>query len=187
MLQDWATHIDSSTFEEFVHQWMQLNAEVRKTLSHNGAVRSRPGDPCHYRCPVEQVTCFDPSNKIYSVALSILAPQLDFENWNMETRGDICKSLMGYTYLVKIGAVETQDGNERNTKAVADIIDNFSRATYLLGAVTGDDFFCWDRWLKDIAAWRQNAEASEEEQEAVHQILVRLCDQPDPETWPLSL
>ena len=108
MLQHWATHIDSSTFEKFVHQWMQLSADDRKTLSHNGAVRSRPGDPCHYHCPVEQVTYFDPSNKIYSVALSILAPQLDFENWNMETRGDICESLMGYAYLVKMGAVKTQ-------------------------------------------------------------------------------
>ena len=116
MLQHWATHIDSSTFEKFVHQWMQLSVRDRKTLSHNGAVRSRPGDPCHYHCPVEQVTYFDPSNNIYSVALSILAPQLDFENWNMETRGDICESLMGYAYLVKIGAVKTRDGNERKRK-----------------------------------------------------------------------
>ena len=95
VLQDWATHIDSSTFEKFVHQWMQLSVQDRKTLSHNGAVRSRPGDPCHYHCPVEQVTYFDPSNKIYSVALSILAPQLDFENWNMETRGNERKTRSG--------------------------------------------------------------------------------------------
>ena len=81
---------------------MQLCVRDRKTLSHNGAVRSRPGDPCHYHCPVEQVTYFDPSNKIYRVALSIWAPRLDFENWNMETRGDICESLMGYAYLVNI-------------------------------------------------------------------------------------
>ena len=71
MLQHWATRIDSSTFEKFVHQWMQLSVRDRKTFSHNGAVRSRPGDPCHYHCPVEQVTYFDPSNNIYSAALSI--------------------------------------------------------------------------------------------------------------------
>ena len=118
MLQDWATHIDSSTFEKFVHQWMQLSVRDRKTLSHNGAVRSRPGDPCHYHCPVEQVTYFDPSNKIYSVALSTLAPQLDFENWNMETRGDICESLMGYAYLVKMRGVKGRDENvEKKRKA----------------------------------------------------------------------
>ena len=95
---------------------MQLSAQDRKTFSHNGAVRSRPGDPCHYHCPVEQVIYCDPSNNIYSVALSILAPQLDFENWNMETRGDICESLMGYAYLVKIGAVrhEMETSRKRN-------------------------------------------------------------------------
>ena len=65
---------------------------------------------------------------------------------------------------------------------MADIIDNFSRTTHLLGAAAGDDFFRWVRWIKDIAAWRQTAQTSEEEQEAVHQILVRLCDQPGPET-----
>ena len=121
------------------------------------------------------------------MALSILAPQLDFENWNMETRGDICESLMGYAYLVKIGAVKTQDGNKKKTKEVADIIDNFSRAAYMLEATTGDDFFQWVRWIKDIAAWRQIAQTSEEEQEAVHQILVMICDQPEPDTWPLCL
>ena len=59
---------------------------------------------------------------------------------------------------------------------MADIIDNFSRMAYLLGAATGDDFFRWVRWIKGIAAWRQAAQTSEEEQEVVHQILVRICD-----------
>ena len=153
-LQDWATHIDSITFEKFVHQWMQLSAQDRNTLSYNGAVRSRPGAPCHYRCPVEQVDYFDPSNSIYSAALSILAPQLASENWNMETRGDICESLMGYAYLVRRN-MEPHAEHRKQTEQVADIIDEFSRMTYLLQADTGDNFFNWVLWIKSVAAWRK--------------------------------
>ena len=90
---------------------------------HHGAVRSREGDPCHYRCPFEQVSYFDPSNTIYSVVLSILAPQLQSEGWNKETRGDICESLMGFACLVQRGSAR---GDRRNTQQVADIIDEFS-------------------------------------------------------------
>ena len=182
VLQNWASGIDSSTFGEFVHQWMKLNKKVRKTLSHNGAVKSRHGDPCHYRCPVENVKYFDPITKIYSVALSILAPQLESEtDWNMEKRGDICESLMGWAYLVKM-RVKGREENVETTKGVADIIDCFSWRTYRLEATAGDDFFHWVRWIKDNAACRQFAQATKEEQEAAHQSLVRVCEQPDPET-----
>ena len=54
VLQHWSTHIGSITFEKLVHQWMQLSVRGRATLSHNGAVRSRPGDPMDLEhCNVE--------------------------------------------------------------------------------------------------------------------------------------
>ena len=154
ILQHWATGINSTLFAEFVREWVKLTKNVRKTLSYYGAVRSRPGDPCHYRCPVEQVTYFDPSNSIYSAALGILAPQLDSENWNKKTRGDICESLMGYAYLVRRN-MEPHAEHRKQTEQVADIIDEFSRTTYLLQADTGDNFFNWVLWIKSVAAWRK--------------------------------
>ena len=52
VLQNWASSIDSSTFGEFVQQWMKLDKKERKTLSHNGAVRCRPGDPMPLPLPI---------------------------------------------------------------------------------------------------------------------------------------
>ena len=166
---------------------VKLDKKVRKMLSHNGAVTCRPGDPCHYRCPFEQVRYFDPRNKIYSVALSIMAPQLESEyNWNLNTRGDICESLLGYAYLVKMGMVKGREENVEKTKGVANIIDCFSWRTYQLELTAGDDFFHWVRWIKDNAACGQFAQASEEEQEAAHHNLLRVCEEADPDTLSLG-
>ena len=122
---------------------------MRKRLSHHGAVRSREGDPCHDRCPFEQVSYLDPINEIYSVVLSILAPQLQSEGWNKETRGDICESLMGFAYLVQRGI---ERGDRMNTEHVADIIDEFSWMAYRLATTTGSNFSVWVQWITGTVA-----------------------------------
>ena len=80
-----------------------------------------------------------------------------------------------------------REDNVEKTKGVADIIDCFSWRTYRLEATAGGDFFHWGRWIKDNAACGQFAQASEEEQEAAHHSLVRVCEQADPETTQLRL
>ena len=137
VLQEWVSHFDSDAFGDFVLLWMTMSKATRKMLSHNGAVRSRSSDLCHYRCPHEKVDYFDPNNMIYSVTLSILAPQLESEDWNAQTKGGICESLVGLNYLVKRGSMR---GSLTQTKEVADIVDLCSWMTYRLHAVAGDDF-----------------------------------------------
>ena len=111
-----------------------------------------------------------------------MAPQLDFEyDWNMGTRGDICESLLGYAYLVKMRVIGREEIVEK-AKEVADIIDCFSWRTFQLEMTAGNNFFHWVRWIKDNAACRQFAQATKEEQEAAHQSPMRVCEQPDPET-----
>ena len=92
VLQEWASRFNSDAFGGFVLQWMANPEDMRKMLSHSGAVRSRLGDPCHDHCPHELVSYFDPTTRIYSVALSRLAPQLEPQGWNQEARGDICET-----------------------------------------------------------------------------------------------
>ena len=176
VLQEWVSHFDSDAFGDFVLLWMTMSKAMRKMLSHNGAVRSRSGDPCHYRCPHEKVDYFDPANMIYSVALSILAPQLESEDWNAQTRGDICESLMGLNYLVKRGSMR---GYLTLTKQVADIVDFCSWMTYRLHAVTGDDFLGWVRWINDNVVWRKYSPDSDEERESAYQNLASVCEAVD--------
>ena len=95
-LQERAPQFDSHAVGYSVLRSMALPKDKGKMLSDNGAVRCRTGDPCHYVCPVDGgVSYFDPMTRIYSVALSMLAPQLEAQGWNKGARGDICESLMG--------------------------------------------------------------------------------------------
>ena len=182
VLQEFASHLDAHLFADFLLQWMNLPKVLRKRLSHCGAVRSRDGDPCHYVCTVEGVRYFDPTNRVYSVVLAILAPELEAEAWNSETRGDICESLMGFHYLVKRNLAP---GDVRRTQQVAEMIDYCSSFAYRLEARTRDDFFMWVRWITDAAAARKHAPGDPVRQQAAHQSLMRVCDEDArPAEWP---
>ena len=63
-------------FGELIDCWMEQPREVRKNFSYSGALRSNDDDPVHYVCKYTGQGYFDPSNKIYSIAMCILAPQL---------------------------------------------------------------------------------------------------------------
>ena len=131
-LMELAARFDSKLFGELVTRWMTLPQSMRKSLSYSGAVRSRVGDPCHYKCTQRSVAYFDPTNKIYSAALSVMAPQLEMEqNWNAETRGDICESLMGYGYLVCSGQIRNAR-EVQEVQAISNIVDDFSWWTWRL-------------------------------------------------------
>ena len=178
-LQEMASLCDSCTLGDFVMQWMSLARSTRKLLSHNGAVQSRLGDPCHYTCPDELVHYFDPTNMIYSAALSIMAPNFDIEtNWNAETRGDICESIMGFAYMSRTKRIscERWEASQQMSK----IVDAFSWLTYHLHTKTGGTFPMWVKWIKDTAAWRKCQVVDD----ASHQNLQAICAEHDPSEPP---
>ena len=100
-LQDVLTKMDKTKFLDFVCEWMGMAGSIRKELSYSGAILSRQGDPVHYHCSVSHKNYFDPGNLVYSVALTLLAPQLADYPWNIENRGDICESLMGVAFIAE--------------------------------------------------------------------------------------
>ena len=123
--------------------------------------------------PVELVSYFGPTTMVYSVALGRVAPQLRPQGWNKGTRGDICKSRMGFVHLVQRGRLR---GDLRTTKHAGGINDGVRWMVDRLHANTGNDLVVWVRWITDTDAWRKDALGGEEEREATHQILVLVCD-----------
>ena len=85
---------------DLVEAWVsRVPKEMRKTVSHSGAIRSRRQAPTHYVCPDTGERYFDPCNYIYALAFNMLFPQLvEMYNWNQETKGDIFESLLGLAY-----------------------------------------------------------------------------------------
>ena len=119
---------------------MEQPRAVRKELSYSGALRSSLGDPVHYVCPYTRQGYFDPSNMIYSMAMCFLAPQLSNRGWNIETRGDIFESLIGYSY--KLAHKECADALQVGPQAhrVSFIIEVTSILAYKLYIHTGTAF-----------------------------------------------
>jgi len=77
-----------------ISDWMTLSAKYRKSRSHYGAIRCFEGThPCHYLCPLLGPT-FDPGNHVYAMVLKIVVPELNAEDWNNETLGDIAEGLL---------------------------------------------------------------------------------------------
>lgn len=182
-LQELASYCDSCTLGAFVMQWMSLPRSERKNLSYNGAVQSRVGDPCHYTCPDELVKYFDPTNMIYSVALSIMAPNIEIENnWNAETRGDICESIMAFAYLARTKRIRCSCESKKTSQQMSTIIDAFSWLTYHLHTKTGANFLMWVKWIKDAVAWRQCQE--EGRVDDASQNLQAICAEHDPSEPP---
>ena len=70
MLQDIAARVDTNKFAKLLAHWTTgVSRNIRKGLSHKGAVRTRPGDPVDYTCPFSKQRYFDPTNRVYSAAL----------------------------------------------------------------------------------------------------------------------
>ena len=134
-------------FGEFIDFWMEQPRAVRKELSYSGALRSSVGDPVHYVCQYTRQGYFDPSNMIYSMAMCFLAPQLSNRGWNIETRGDIFESLIGYSY--KLAHKERADALQVGPQAhcVACIIEVTSILVYKLWIHSGKAF---DEWCVHI-------------------------------------
>lgn len=180
-LQELASNCNSCALGGFVMLWMELPRNQKKQLSYNGAVESRVGDPCHYTCPDELVRYFDPGNYIYSAALSIMAPNLEIEtNWNAETRGDICESIMGFGYLSRTKRISCSCRSRKVSQQMSTIIDTFSWLTYHLYAATGALFPNWVKWIKETAAWRKCQTVDD----ASHQNLQVICAELAPSVPP---
>ena len=107
------TGFNTEKCSKFVAAWMDLPYKERKAWSHSGAVQCRNAtDPVHYHCHLDGRTYFDPGNWIYAVSLSLMCPELmACVNWNYETKGDICESIMGCHYEVEHGLVTGSTGD----------------------------------------------------------------------------
>ena len=87
--------------DELIQAWMDwLSHHTRKRLSYDGALRSQPGDPVHYRCPRTQYTYFDPVNAVYGLVVDVFCPTRS-SGWNVDTKGDIIEGILGFYYQAR--------------------------------------------------------------------------------------
>ena len=75
---------------------------VRKQYSYDGAIKTRPGCPVHFKDQNTGISYFDPSNRVYQIGFDFLFPGLAKEQWNAETKGDIVESILGYVWLMEL-------------------------------------------------------------------------------------
>jgi hypothetical protein len=82
----------------FITQYLsEIPKNVRKALSHEGALRSFEGSPVHWLMEKEQ--CFDPGNKVYHLSMQLLFPNEDFILYlNEESVGDFCEGILAFRY-----------------------------------------------------------------------------------------
>ena len=173
--------------DEFINAWMQLPRRTRKDFSYNGAVKSRYGDPVHYKCPFTGQIYFDAMNKVYSWTLSIMCPLLmEAMNWNREMHGDICESVMGAHYEWSItvprtrpemlGTISPEFG--RNLKFCSELIDTCSWLTFCLYRrleYSDEKMITWVHWIIEIVSWRKQITTA-----------VNIAQEPQMETGPVS-
>ena len=107
-------------------------------------------------CPHSGQGYFDPSNAIYATALRFLAPRTLNRDWNIETLGDICESLMGFEYQLR----HTQRPDPLNMfESVADvsfILERTTSLTYRLYKIAGEEFYAWCNCIVSRAAHFRN-------------------------------
>ena len=101
-LVNWVGKCNSRKMCSLINDWMRMERETRKFLSHFGAVeKTDPKHPCHYHCELSGKEYFDPGNWCYSLVFDIITGQsLNKDiNWNQETKGDIIEGLLGYHWF----------------------------------------------------------------------------------------
>jgi len=160
-LAEACTRFSTDAFGNFVSAWMQLPKRTRKLYSHSGAVQAlSEEDPVHYTCPHEHIRYFDPTNWIYAQTLQVMCPALMSEvQWNNETKGDTCESIMGMHYVWRHGGsalhcpVRPEFGQQ--LAGTACMVNAFVYKVYKLYARVGDlrvrDFL---NWSINMARWR---------------------------------
>ena len=113
---------------------------------------------------------FDPTNRIYSAALAVLAPELSngvlgISVANNETRGDICESIMGCVYLAELGltAADLKSDVLDAVKRVSTVINECSWLCYQLAlrVSSAESFQDWICWVVETAAWQKDRPAQD--------------------------
>ena len=160
-----AARLDTRSVGDLVSGWMHLPHRTRKYWSYNGALRSCQGDPSHYRCPFTLQDYLDPTNWIYAMALTIMCPSLMAQvNWSIETKGDICESIMGAHYIWSVilprfepRLLEQCDVKfGRRLECCSMVIEHFAWHTYQLHRETGDEGMSnWVHWIACMANSRK--------------------------------
>jgi len=123
----------------FLHSWMEMPYQWRKSLSHKGGVRrrkvlrSRHGErcnPCGASRSRTQET-FDPGNTVYAFALRLLWNHVyEQAGWNQVTCGDIFESILAYVNL-RNKRRDGPVGRDSSWTAVADFIDALCYCTWM--------------------------------------------------------
>ena len=133
----------------------------RKMLSYSGAVRSRiPTDPVHYVDPSTQEKYFDPTNWVYGLLLRLLAPGLEKQNWNDETRGDIMEAFLGCHHVLQQNDPRSVDEYSLDcAKFMACLVDTVSWLGYRLYQQQGCNFPKHMAWIRALANWRKSAQS----------------------------
>jgi hypothetical protein len=151
---------------KFVAAWMDLPHKVRKAWSHSGAVQCRDATaPVHYHCKLDGRTYFDPGNWIYAVTLSVMCPELmAHRQWNYETKGDICESIMGCQYEVEHGLMTGATGEslefphlQKYGGITSAIVDAFAWYVWRLCGKVGDrELIVWINWTIDMVRYQRH-------------------------------
>ena len=136
-------------------------------ISYDGAVKCRAGDPTHYKCLYTEQTYFDAMNIVYKWALSIMCPTLMAAvDWNKQTWGDICESIMGahYEWSVIVQRLPPKDrpivssNFAHYLEQCSAIIDTCSWLTSCLYRRLDDDLqmIAWVNYIIDIVCWMKH-------------------------------
>ena len=160
------TGFDTERASRSVRAWMELPYKVRKAWSHSGAVRCRDAtDPVHYHCPIDGRTYFDPGNWLYAVTFSLICLELMAHvDWNYETKGDICESIMGCQDEVEHGLVTGATGEslefphlQKYSGITSAIVDAYAWYVWRLCVKFGpNDMLVWIGWTIDMVRDREH-------------------------------
>jgi len=113
-LQEWwkTVKFSRAMYSAFVAKWMEMPKQIRKALSHFGAVESSEGTPTHYRCHILDKQFFDPGNQCYAIVFDILCG-IEYSSktgFNAVTKGDVFEGLLGYAWLRELDETQTVQG-----------------------------------------------------------------------------
>ena len=95
-------NVDVKVLQSLIISWMTLPHSVRKQYSYDGAIKTRPGCPVHFKDHNTGISYFDPTNRVYQIGFDFLFPELATQPWNVETKGDIVESILGYGWQMEL-------------------------------------------------------------------------------------
>ena len=72
---------------------------------------------------VTTMSYFDPTNRVYQVGFDFLFPELAKEQWNVETKGDIVESILGYGWQMELAPTNIKEPWQLAVRRLSSFLD----------------------------------------------------------------